>query len=453
MKKDNQGYCSWCFEEVAPTLIKAHKLTRNLHKCPKCEMRLTRCRACANYARWDACEVRGKRIKEHHQFCSQHRGDIPSFDRLDTELNDPSEYLTIYEKREINWAKVTKIGVSGVAAGGITVPLSIVAAPAIGGAIGSHFFRLSGAAAVSKGLAVLSGGSVASGGLGMGGGTFLVTALGVGMGGTLGGVIANSYFGNIKGFHISKKRDGRYPAIVTVNGFLTEGNQDTSDWASVLPDKYDSHAWFHVDWEAKTLTSLGKMAGTSGTSVILLEALTKAAKTAIKQAARKMRPASGALGVVELARNPWNVAMMKSHMTGVVLANVLSRCAGKRFVLFGHSLGARAIFELLRTLNAESHVVEEAHLFGGAVGNAREEWREIKSKMEGPIFNYHSNNDDVLKFMYKVGTFFQSDAIGRHPIEGVAGIINIDVSTAVPGHMHYKTGKVKPYVGCQVADG
>ena len=49
--------------------------------------------------------------------------------------------------------------------------------------------------------------------------------------------------------------------------------------------------------------------------------------------------------------------------------------------------------------------------------------------------------------MYQVGTFFQSDAIGRHRIEGVEGIENIDVSAVVPGHFDYKTDAVKPYVG------
>lgn len=74
------------------------------------------------------------------------------------------------------WADVAKtmgvvlvVGVGSVLAG----PLL---APVIGGFIGTTFLGLSGAAAVSAGLALLGGGSLAAGGFGMVGGTAVVTA-------------------------------------------------------------------------------------------------------------------------------------------------------------------------------------------------------------------------------------------------------------------------------------
>ena len=63
-------------------------------------------------------------------------------------------------------------------------PAALVAAPAIGGAVGSLVGGYSGAVASSYGLALLGGGSIASGGLGMAGGTVVVTALGAALGPT-----------------------------------------------------------------------------------------------------------------------------------------------------------------------------------------------------------------------------------------------------------------------------
>lgn len=58
------------------------------------------------------------------------------------------------------------------------------ASPWIGGAVGSYFLGLSGAAAVNAGLALIGGGAIAAGGLGMGGGTAILVCGGaiLGMG-------------------------------------------------------------------------------------------------------------------------------------------------------------------------------------------------------------------------------------------------------------------------------
>ena len=73
----------------------------------------------------------------------------------------------------------------------MVVPAAILAAPAIGGALGAYLGGYSGAAASSYGLAFLGGGSRATGGLGMAGGTAVVSVVGGGLGGV------SDYFANI----------------------------------------------------------------------------------------------------------------------------------------------------------------------------------------------------------------------------------------------------------------
>ena len=73
------------------------------------------------------------------------------------------------------WSWWTKALFASLGAVGAVV-VAVFAAPAIGGLIGTYFLGLTGAAAVSAGLALLGGGAVAAGGFGMLGGTVLLGA-------------------------------------------------------------------------------------------------------------------------------------------------------------------------------------------------------------------------------------------------------------------------------------
>lgn len=85
--------------------------------------------------------------------------------------------------------------------------------------------------------------------------------------------------------------------------------------------------------------------------------------------------------------------------------------------------------------------VTEAHLLGGAVGSSPSDWWDECSAAlheQGQIFNYYSESDMVLKYMYRFGTLFQSDPIGRSPIEHCKRVTNKDVSHWVRKHTEYK---------------
>lgn len=109
-----------------------------------------------------------------------------------------------------------------------------------------------------------------------------------------------------------------------------------------------------------------------------------------------------------------------------------------KFILVGHSLGCRVISSCLEELSITNYrEVSEIHLLGGAIGNNEDRWNRVKKPVSGNIYNYSCQNDNVLKTLYKVGTFFASKPIGTHPIE-IGGVVNIDVTESVSGHMDYK---------------
>lgn len=438
------GYCSWCMNRVHPVLAERGLVARHLYKCPTCRRGIVRCRAvrpCGNFARWDEVEADGKTVKWHHQFCAEHNGTILDFASLTTPIANPAKYSAVYTKKHINYPSAVTQGLITIGTTAVTLPVALHAAPVIGGVVG-RAFGLTGVAAVNKGLALLGGGALAAGGFGMAGGGFVVTSVGGVLGATMGAVAANAYFGHIKGFHISRIRHGRFPAVITVNGFLTEKRQSLDDWRVALPYAYRRHAWFHLNWEAANLAKLGGTIGRCGGGSTLRILLAKAAQQATKQAGKRLAgPFSTALAI-ELASNPWHVTLRKAQETGIVLGDIIRRCRGKKFILCGHSLGARVIANTLTALGSQNDQILEVHLFGGAVDANGEAWKCVAPVVAGKICNYYSTNDMVLKYLYSVGTFFRETPIGRGPIKRTPGIRNIDVSGIVPGHMAYKTESV-----------
>lgn len=53
-----------------------------------------------------------------------------------------------------------------------------------------------------------------------------------------------------------KVRDGIEPAIIVINGFLSEGEQDINDWLEIIDQLYPSQKVFHLDWPSSNLQSM-----------------------------------------------------------------------------------------------------------------------------------------------------------------------------------------------------
>lgn len=77
----------------------------------------------------------------------------------------------------------------------------------------------------------------------MAGGTLFISAAGAALGATQGGVISNNYIGNIKDFRIRKIKEGVGPAVIFINGFLSQKNQDSSDWEKGVYKNFPSTVW------------------------------------------------------------------------------------------------------------------------------------------------------------------------------------------------------------------
>ncbi|MFC1849873.1 DUF726 domain-containing protein, partial [candidate division CSSED10-310 bacterium] len=268
------------------------------------------------------------------------------------------------------------------------------------------------------------------------------TAMGTALGGTVGAYIGNNYIGDIYKFDIKKIKSGTQPALVTINGFLSEPDKRNEkgyqDWQNLVAAKYAQNEWYHVYWESKSLWDIGSLIAKEGGGAGIGAALGAAAKHASKQAMKKVGPAATVVMLIQLSNNPWHIAMVKAEKTGALLADILSRTK-KQYILIGHSLGARVIYAALRALaTRESSIIFETHVTGGAVDNNTDNWRNANKAVINKIVNYYSQNDNVLKYLYKAGTFFASTPIGRNPIEDVADILNKDVTAWVDGHMFYK---------------
>ena len=83
------------------------------------------------------------------------------------------------------------------------------------------------------------------------------------------------------------------------------------------------------------------------------------------------------------------------------MADLLARTNADSYVLLGHSLSVRAMVVAAQTLGTKpgGPRVEATHLLGVAIG-AKSDWRTLIAAVDDAVYNYHSTNDDVLKYLY-----------------------------------------------------
>lgn len=432
-------FCSWCYQATEHELSLQNVVRRNVYKCRGCEGHTLQCMviSCTHMART------GKRWDDN--LCAEHDGSVAAFSSLGRQLEDIKHFKEIFERDSTNLLRVAKIA-GGTAAGAVILtPLALVAAPGLAGALGSAGFlgaagtgtaisTLSGAALTNASLAAIGGGAMA-------GGVAVVTAAGAALGAYQGGVVSNSYFGQVDHFDIRKLREGSKHAVVVVNGFLSQGS-DTADWTEHLQKHFPKASWYHTDWESKTLHKLGLLAATSPKAAGLAMAKDILGKMPGK-AARRASPITWATQVFDLVGNPWHVSMVKAQLTGVMLADAIARTPGWKFTLAGHSLGARVIHYTLEALaTKEERFIENVYLLGGAVGGdarADKDWEKAVRAVRGRIFNCYSSEDAVLKYLYQGANGGLSTPIGLKAISlENEKIFNFDCTALVDSHMQWK---------------
>lgn len=428
-----EGWCSACFEHVEHRKVEAgHSVPTYL--CQGCGAATLPCVAprCGNMA------TRGFGSVRIPRYCAEHRHDIPSFELGSARIDDLSDFAELLKFQKKNLAKTTKGAGTALAVAGMMTGVGWVAAPLIGGFIGTTIGGYTGAAATSYGLAVLGGGSLAAGGLGMAGGTAVVAAAGASLGGVLGAGLTNAYVRQDKSFAIEKLKDGADVPVVVCSGFLTEGNQGWGDWERIITEKYPDSPVYRVHWGAEELKDLTAVVSGNLGRAAVARTVKMVALKASKQAAKKAGPIGGALIFVDLINNPWWRARERANKTGAIVSDLIARTDMDEVVLAGHSLGARVMIcaaEALATKD-EAPKVREIHLLGAAVG-ADGEWGRLNAGVQRFVYNYHSREDKVLKFFYSLAQVGSTAAGYAGMNTRLKKIKNVDVTKQVSDHSTY----------------
>lgn len=431
-----RGWCSSCFKKTDHKKGKRPFGQVPAYLCSSCGSPTLPCAypPCTNMA------VRERGAIRVPRYCAEHSHAIPGFAKSGRKIDTLVDYRQFLEYEAPNLSRTTKLAGLGLAGVAVAAPAALLAAPAIGGAVGSLIGGYSGAAATSYGLALLGGGALEVGGLGMVGGTIAITAVGGALGGALGASVANAYIREDKSFHIEMLQGGDGTPVVICNGFLTESGRGWGEWKQIVTARYPGSPVYRVQWGAKELKDLGILAAYSGVKSAGSAALKEAALAATKEGAARLGPLGPVLLATHLAKNPWHVAKNRADKTGVVIADLLARTKADSYVLVGHSLGARAMVVAAETLGTKQDGprLESVHLMGAAIGAANN-WRTLTEAVDGAVYNYHSTKDNVLKFLYGV-------AMGGQKAAGLVGFIpssaklkNIDVSDQIKRHSDYYT--------------
>ncbi|MGQ1909155.1 DUF726 domain-containing protein [Marinifilum sp. RC60d5] len=229
---------------------------------------------------------------------------------------------------------------------------------------------------------------------------------------------------NISIFNLTKIKNGIYPAIITIDGFLNEDKDDIKEWEITILKKYPNNSWYHLNWQSENRKKL------------LRRSLERVGIALIPNPFYFITLPRVAIGLSGITKT-WKNALRKSEETGSLLSKVLLKCEIDEYILIGHSLGSRVIFNCLNDLKTnEKKIIKDVHLLGGAVTNNKEKWSLAENAVKNKIYNYYSKKDSVLQIVYKLGTF-DNNPIGRTLINSKKSE-NINVTKLVNSHMTFK---------------
>ena len=373
------------------------------------------------------------------RFCAEHRHEIPSFERAGEKIATLEQYEQLMAFDSQNLTVLSRLLLAGLAGAGVVATGGFLAAPAVGGAIGTLVGGYTGAAASTYGLALLGGGALSAGGLGIVGGTAVVAAAGAALGSALGVNITRAYISEDKSFRIEKFRGGSGTPVIVARGFMTDDDPNWRSAIQMIERRYPDSPIYRLHWGSEELASLAAFAINNVGKNQAVGLLGNFAARATRYGTKLFGAGANALLLAhEIAKNPWHTAMVRADRTGVALAGVLAHTLTEKYILVGHSLGARAMITATETLGTskDSPSIETLHLLGAAEGR-QGDWRPLSDAVSGCVYNYHSNNDKVLKYLFSV---VQAGDIALG-LRGFAtkfpNIKDRDVSSQVDGHSDY----------------
>ncbi|KAL7908692.1 DUF726 domain-containing protein [Trichoderma velutinum] len=240
-----------------------------------------------------------------------------------------------------------------------------------------------------------------------------------------------------------QKEQRRLRVTIGINGWLNSEDDIKKPWRILSTDT----EVFALRYEMSVLLSLG----TALNDLVRSFAWTAFKAEVIKRTVLATLWAAlwpiQVLAVASNVDNPFNRANNRSRKAGQLLADALiNKVQGERPVtLMGYSLGATTIHACLQSL-AERHafgLVDTVVIIGTPAPSDPAHWRAIRPVVSGKIFNVYSENDMVLGFVYRMHSLALGVA-GLQPIKDVHGIVNVDLSESVSGHLRYPslTGEI-----------
>lgn len=141
----------------------------------------------------------------------------------------------------------------------------------------------------------------------------------------------------------------------------------------------------------------------------------------------------------------WTKAKTRSTRAGEVLAEWL-RAQDRPVHLVAHSLGGRVVLEALD--DGPGDCLDSVALFGAAVDpdSVCDTYFAGIEALDGPVYNYHSENDRIVCRLYRVGEI--SAGLGCRGSDCRGGLLrssgrlppnftDVDVSEQVQGHLDY----------------
>ncbi|WP_167519436.1 DUF726 domain-containing protein [Intestinirhabdus alba] len=184
--------------------------------------------------------------------------------------------------------------------------------------------------------------------------------------------------------------------VVIAPGFLTE-RQD--DWLNYIAERINAPL-IYVKWRS---SSVLKLSVSALSTLLTPSSLPRAAmlSTALLPGLNALRMAYFGAAMF----SAWSSAAKEATLAGKDLAKVLNDIwdDDDKAIFIGHSLGVRVITEAMRTLNSDNVLTSIS--IAGAINKEQYDERisQIKSARDIIHTNIFSDNDRILKWLYRIG--------------------------------------------------
>lgn len=191
-------------------------------------------------------------------------------------------------------------------------------------------------------------------------------------------------------------QEGITPTIIFVSGFLTE-EEESNTWIKSVKGIFPKNTIIHLKWESENLKKIRDDFLVKTIKYLPLSILMPASSLFLEKP----------ISYLESVYNSWNKANIEANEIGKELANHFITKKYNELILIGHSLGTKVICACLDELKEKKYnCVNEVHLLAGAINKDEIDFMRIEGLINNKIYNYYTNEDLVLKFLYKISNLF-----------------------------------------------